>query len=118
MESCNVKIQAFCRKLFSIWIRGIISKIIPLIMLPIVTRLMPDSFYFGLSDLSNTAVQFGTALAGMGMYDAVFRLFFDKDDKNFQKTVCSTALGFTFISSFIVFDDGHFQKAAGNIFIQ
>lgn len=97
------KFKLFVENFLVYGLGGIISKIIPLIMLPIVTRLMPDSFYFGLSDLSNTAVQFGTALAGMGMYDAVFRLFFDKDDKNFQKTVCSTALGFTFISSFIVF---------------
>ena len=97
------KFKLFIENFLVYGLGGIISKIIPLIMLPIVTRLMPDSFYFGLSDLSNTAVQFGTALAGTGMYDAVFRLFFDKDDKNFQKTVCSTALGFTFISSFIVF---------------
>lgn len=97
------KFKLFVENFLVYGLGGIISKIIPLIMLPIVTRLMPDSFYFGLSDLSHTAVQFGTALAGMGMYDAVFRLFFDKDDKNFQKTVCSTALGFTFITSFIVF---------------
>lgn len=97
------KFKLFVENFLVYGLGGIISKIIPLIMLPIVTRLMPDSYFFGLSDLSNTAVQFGTALAGMGMYDAVFRLFFDKDDKNFQKTVCSTALGFTFITSFIVF---------------
>lgn len=97
------KFKLFIENFLVYGLGGIISKIIPLIMLPIVTRLMPDSYFFGLSDLSNTAVQFGTALAGMGMYDAVFRLFFDKDDKNFQKTVCSTALGFTFITSFIVF---------------
>lgn len=97
------KFKLFIENFLVYGLGGIISKIIPLIMLPVVTRLMPDSYFFGLSDLSNTAVQFGTALAGMGMYDAVFRLFFDKDDKNFQKTVCSTALGFTFITSFIVF---------------
>ena len=46
---------------------SIISSVIPLIMLPVITRLMPDSFYYGLSDISNTIVQFGTALAVMGM---------------------------------------------------
>lgn len=84
-------------------IGGIISKVIPLLMLPIITRLMPDSFYFGLSDLSNTVVQFGSALAVMGMYDAVFRLFFEKENKNYQRTVCSTALIFTLITSVIIF---------------
>lgn len=82
---------------------SIISSIIPLIMLPVITRLMPDSFYYGLSDISNTIVQFGTALAVMGMYDAVFRLFFDREDENYQKVVCSTALIFTLIISFAVF---------------
>ncbi|WP_276889740.1 lipopolysaccharide biosynthesis protein [Faecalibaculum rodentium] len=82
---------------------SIISSVIPLIMLPVITRLMPDSFYYGLSDISNTIVQFGTALAVMGMYDAVFRLFFDREDEDFQRTVCSTALVFTLISSLIVF---------------
>ncbi|WP_305084277.1 lipopolysaccharide biosynthesis protein [uncultured Faecalibaculum sp.] len=82
---------------------SIISSVIPLIMLPVITRLMPDSFYYGLSDISNTIVQFGTALAVMGMYDAVFRLFFDREDTRYQKVVCSTALVFTLISSFVVF---------------
>ncbi|WP_242324755.1 lipopolysaccharide biosynthesis protein [Faecalibaculum rodentium] len=82
---------------------SIISSVIPLIMLPVITRLMPDSFYYGLSDISNTIVQFGTALAVMGMYDAVFRLFFDREDEDFQRTVSSTALVFTLISSLIVF---------------
>lgn len=82
---------------------SIISSVIPLIMLPVITRLMPDSFYYGLSDISNTIVQFGTALAVMGMYDAVFRLFFDREDEDYQRTVCSTALVFTLISSLIVF---------------
>ena len=42
---------------------GVVSKIIPLLMLPVITRLMPDSTYFGISDLSNTVVSFASALA-------------------------------------------------------
>ena len=33
---------------------GMISKIVPFVMLPIVTRLMPNCFYFGLNDISGT----------------------------------------------------------------
>ena len=65
---------------------GIISRVIPLIMLPIVTRIMPGTEYFGLYDLSNTVVQFAGALAVMGMYDAMYRLFFEKDDFEYKKT--------------------------------
>ena len=82
---------------------GIISKIIPLIMVPIVTRLMSDTTYFGLSDLSNTAVSFASAFAVMGMYDAMYRMFFEKDDEGHKKKVCSTALFFTLTTSLLVF---------------
>ena len=97
------KFKLFVENFLVYGLGGIISKVIPLIMLPIITRLMPDSFYFGLSDLSNTVVQFGSALAVMGMYDAVFRLFFDKEDEEYQRKVCSTALLFTLCTSFLVF---------------
>lgn len=82
---------------------SIISKIIPLIMVPIVTRLMPSSDYYGISDLSNTVVSFGSALAVMGMYDAMYRMFFEKDDESYKKKICSTALCFTLITSLVIF---------------
>lgn len=82
---------------------GIISKIIPLIMVPIVTRLMPSTEYFGISDMSNTVVSFASAIAVMGMYDAMYRMFFEKDDEEYKKNICSTALVFTFITSVVVF---------------
>lgn len=84
-------------------IGGIINKLIPFFMLPIVTRLMPNSSYFGLSDLTNILVAFGSAIAIMGMYDAAFRTFFDKNDEQFQKTVCSTTLVFVLGTSILVF---------------
>ncbi|WP_290139640.1 oligosaccharide flippase family protein [uncultured Dubosiella sp.] len=97
------KFKLFIENFLVYGLGGIISKAVPYLMLPIITRLMPNSYFYGLSDLSNTAVQFGTALAGMGMYDAVFRLFFEKDNEKYQKQVCSTALSFTFGTSFIIF---------------
>jgi O-antigen/teichoic acid export membrane protein len=64
---------------------------------------MPTSAYYGISDLSNTVVQFGSAIAVMGMYDAMYRMFFEKDDEEYKKKVCSTALMFTLVTSLIVF---------------
>lgn len=81
---------------------GIISKLVPLLMLPIVTRLMPGTTYFGLSDMSNTALQFGSAVAVIGMYDAMYRMFFEKDDLEFKKEICSTTMAFTLTMSLIV----------------
>lgn len=81
---------------------GMLAKLVPLIMLPVVTRLIPDASYFGLSDLSNTLVQFAQAFAIMGMYDAMFRLFFEKDDLIYKKEICSTALYFVTASSLMI----------------
>lgn len=81
---------------------GIVSKAIPLIMVPIITRLMPNSFYYGMSDLSNTIISLFSALAIMGMYDAMYRMFFEKDDEEYKKDICSSSLFFTILTSTFV----------------
>ena len=97
------KLKLFIENFLVYGLGGIISKIVPLIMVPIVTRIMPSTDYFGLSDLSNTLVQFGSALAIMGMYDAMYRMFFEKESEEYKETVCSTAFLFTCITSLIIF---------------
>lgn len=97
------KLKLFLENFIIYGFGGIISKIIPVIMIPIVTRIMPSSEYYGISDLSNTLVQFTSAIAVMGMYDGMFRMFFEKQDEDFKKRVCSTALSFTMVTSLIVF---------------
>lgn len=82
---------------------SIISKIIPFIMVPIATRLMPSSSYYGISDMSDTIVSLCSAVAVMGMYDAMYRMFFEKEDEKFQRVICSTAFIFTVATSIIVF---------------
>lgn len=97
------KLKLFVENFLVYGFGGIISKIIPLIMVPIVTRIIPNSMYFGLSDLSSTVVSFASAIAIMGMYDAMYRMFFEKEDEEYKKEVCSTALLFTLVTSLIVF---------------
>ena len=74
---------------------GIISKIIPFVMIPIITRLMPDAAYFGISDMINVVVSFTSAFAVFGMYDAMYRMFFEKECEEYQKDICSTTIVFT-----------------------
>ena len=85
------KTRLFLENFLIYGLGGVISKIIPFIMLPFITRLMPDTKYFGIADMSSLTCSFGMAGAIMGMYDAVFRLFFDKDDRVFQQQILSTA---------------------------
>ena len=82
---------------------GVIGKLVPLIMLPVITRLMPDTAYFGLNDISVTVVSFATYLGIMGMYDAMFRMFFDQEDEDYKKRVCSSTLAFTLCTSILIF---------------
>ncbi len=96
------KAKLFIENFFVYGLGGIISKLVPLLMLPIVTRLMPGTEYFGISDLSNTIVQFASAVAVIGMYDAMYRMFFDTDEMEFKKNVCSTTLIFTMAMSIAV----------------
>lgn len=94
--------KLFLENFFVYGLGSILSKIAPLIMLPIIARLMPDSTYYGLSDLSNITISFGSAVAIMGMYDAMFRMFFEKDDVEYKKEVCSSALYFVMIDGIIM----------------
>ena len=97
------KLKLFLENFLVYGLGGIISKAVPLLMVPVVTRLMPSSEYFGLCDLSNVITNFAVYFSIMGMYDAMYRLFFDKDDTQFKQSVCSTAFIFTLITSLIVF---------------
>lgn len=90
--------KLFFENFFIYGLGSILAKIAPLIMLPIITRLMPDTTYYGISDLSNITVTFGSAIAVMGMYDAMFRMFFEKDELEYKKEVCSSTLNFVLIS--------------------
>ncbi len=97
------KLKLFLENFLVYGIGGIISKIIPLIMVPIITRLMPSTEYYGISDLSNTLISLASYFAVFGMYDAMYRMFFEKEDDEFKREVCSTAFFFTIGTSVIVF---------------
>lgn len=97
------KFKLFVENMLIYGLGGIISKIIPLIMVPIVTRIMPDKSYYGISDMSYVIISFATAFAVMGMYDAMYRMFFEKEDEDYKKSICSTALVFTLGTSLVVF---------------
>ena len=97
------KFKLFVENMLIYGLGGIISKVIPLIMVPIVTRIMPDKSYYGISDMSYVIISFATAFAVMGMYDAMYRMFFEKEDEDYKKSICSTALVFTLGTSVVVF---------------
>ncbi len=95
------------RKLFfeNILIYGLgsaMNMIIPFIMLPIISRLLPSSEYYGINDTVIIIISFGSSVAMLGMYDAMYRFYFDKDDLVYHKKVCSSTLSIVGLSGFIV----------------
>ncbi len=77
------------------------DKIVPVIMLPIVTRLITDSADYGKFEMFNTIVSFGSSFAILGVYDAMFREYFEREDIEYKNIVTSTAARIVFISSTI-----------------
>lgn len=82
---------------------SMLQKALPFVTLPIITKLLPDSKNYGISDMFNLIISFGSAIAILGMYDAIFREYFEKkEDVEYKKTVTSTGLGIVLISSLII----------------
>ena len=82
---------------------SMLQKALPFVTLPIITKLLPDSKNYGISDMFNLIISFGSAIAILGMYDAIFREYFEKkEDVEYKKTVTSTGLGIVLISSLIL----------------
>lgn len=78
-----------------------LDKIVPVIMLPIVTRLITDSADYGKFEMFNTIVSFGSSFAVLGVYDAMFREYFERDEIEYKNIVTSTAARIVFISAII-----------------
>ena len=78
-----------------------LDKIVPVIMLPIVTRLITDSADYGKFEMFNTIVSFGSSFAVLGVYDAMFREYFERDEMKYKNIVTSTAVRIVFISAII-----------------
>lgn len=82
---------------------SVLQKALPFITLPIITKMLPDTSSYGIADMFNLIISFGSAIAILGMYDAIFREFFeDKENKKYQKEVTSTGLNIVLVSSIAI----------------
>ncbi len=86
------RMKLFVENMLVYGLGGTIGKLIPFIMLPIITRMLPSTSYFGINDICALIVSFGQAIVIMGMYDGMFRVFFDVDSREEKAEICSTAL--------------------------
>lgn len=84
--------RLFIENFFSYGLIGVLQKAVPIIMLPIMTRLIVDTADYGTADMFSTLVEFGGNIAAVGLYDATFREYFEKEDEVYRHQVLSTAL--------------------------
>ena len=96
------RMAVFIENMVAYGLTTVLEKMVPLIMLPIITSLLTDTADYGRYDMFNTIVQFGTNIAVLGMYDAMFREFFEEDTKEYKTKVTSTAMGIVFWSAIFV----------------
>lgn len=94
--------QLFLENILIYGLGSVMNNVIPFIMLPIITRLLPNSEYYGINETVTIFVAFGSAIAAMGMYDAMYRFYFEKDDTTYRKEICSSALFTIVVTGFFV----------------
>jgi len=81
---------------------NILNKIVPFLLLPIITRMLPNTSDYGVYNMFSLLVGFGTPLAILGLYDAMFRQYFEKDDQQYRYDVTTTTQRIILVSSIIV----------------
>lgn len=112
------RFKLFIENFLAYGLINILNKIVPLIMLPIVTRMLPNTGDYGRFDLFNMIIDFGSSFAVLGIYDAIFREYFEKDDLQYKMKVTSTGMQIVLLSSFVVmFILIIFNKAFSQIFL-
>jgi O-antigen/teichoic acid export membrane protein len=109
--------KLFIENFFAYGFIQILNKIIPFLLLPVITRLLPNSSDFGVFDMFNTIVGFGSPLIILGISDAMFREYFEKEDEQYKKNVTATALRIVAVSSIVVMSILIvFNKTFSNVF--
>lgn len=96
------RMRLFLENMFVYGVGSAIGKLIPFLLLPVITRMMPSSYYYGISDLVDVIVSFGASFSVMGLYDIMFRVFFDKDEVEYKKKVCSSTLHFVVLNAAVL----------------
>lgn len=94
--------KLFIENFFAYGFIQVLNKIIPFLLLPVITRLLKDPSDFGVYDMYNLIIGFGSPLVMLGMYDAMFREYFEKDDQEYQHNVTTTAQRIVLITSIVV----------------
>ena len=71
-------------------------------LLPVITRMLPNTSDFGIYNMFSLLVGFGTPFAILGLYDAMFRLYFEKEDQQYRYDITTTTQRIILLSSVVI----------------
>jgi O-antigen/teichoic acid export membrane protein len=109
--------KLFIENIFAYGFINILNKIVPFLLLPIITRMLPDASDFGVYSMYTTIVGFGTPLVVLGLYDAMFREYFEKDEMQYRYNVTTTTHRIIMLTSVVIVTlMVLFNKALSNLF--
>lgn len=94
--------KLFIENIFSYGLISILDRIVPFLLLPVITRLLPSVSDYGVFNMFTTIVGFGTPLAILGLYDAMFREYYEKESQEYKYNVTTTTQRMILCSSVIV----------------
>lgn len=94
--------KLFIENVFAYGLIDVLNKVIPFILLPVITRMIPNASDFGVFNMYGVIMGFGTAFALLGLYDAMFREYFEKEDQQYRYDVTTTAQRIILGSSILI----------------
>lgn len=94
--------RLFLENIFAYGFINILNKIVPFLLLPVIARMLPNASDYGVYNMYSLVVGFGTPLAILGLYDAMFRQYFEKDDLHYRYDVTTTVQRIILLSSLII----------------
>jgi O-antigen/teichoic acid export membrane protein len=96
------RVKLFAENFFAYGFISVLNRVIPFLLLPVIARLLPDTTDFGLYDMYCVIIYFGTSFVFLGIYQSMFREYFEVEDRAYKYSVVHTAFRIIITSSVIV----------------
>lgn len=96
------RFKLFVENFFVYGFINVLNKLFPILLLPIITRLLNNTSDFGIFDMYNLIIEFGSPLIILGLFDAMFREYFESDSEQYRINVTTTANRLVLLSSLFV----------------
>lgn len=115
--SSNKVANSFVSNVLVYGLSGVLNKVVPFIMIPIIAKLLEDPFFYGIQANFNVFVSFVGALAILGIYDGLIRIIYEQASDQERIKVYSSCLNVLLIISLIICILGCFLRDYLSLFL-